>query len=127
MKRSMVQVLAALVCLVAAAGCSRSLEGSYLQVCKASCTASDDCENITKVAVDLDKCNRDCENNADNYASQVEDKCGADYEILGDKVDRCTTSIEELGQVCRDDHKSDYNAAATHVFDDCSEDAVRCK
>lgn len=126
MKRSMVQVLAALACMVTAVGCGHSLEGDYLQLCKATCSAGNDCENITKLVVDLDKCNRDCENNADNYAAGVQDKCGSQYEILGEKVDRCTSSIEALAQVCRDDRKSDYNNAAKDYLDDCSDDFVRC-
>jgi len=110
-----------------AAGCGRSLEGEYISVCKASWQAADDCENISKVAVDLEKEYRNCENNADNFAAEVEDVCGADYEILGDNIDRCISSLNDLGQVCRDDHKSDYLKALGVAGDDCNETFYRCK
>lgn len=110
-----------------ASGCSHSLEGDYIRLCRSSCETNDACENITKFAVDLDKCYRDCDNNADNFAAAVEDKCGQDYEILGENVDRCDDSLNKLEDVCRNDHKSEVNDAANAVADDCGDTYVRCR
>jgi len=130
-KRSVGWILAGFVLVAgmpfAAAGCGHSAEGDYVAICKASWSAANDCENISGNAVDLEKEYRNCENDSDNFAAAVEDLCGADYEILGDKVDRCIDSLNKLGQVCRDDHKSDYSSALSNASDDCAEDFIRCK
>ena len=124
MKRlSLSRVLAGVVCVLGLAaipgvGCGGGVGGEYSSLCHAQCTAWDDCENYTKIVVDINDCLAFCDTNADNAQASTEAQC-SNYEIATAKVDGCTTSLSKVDQACLAKNQGDYNTYRDYALQDC--------
>ncbi|MFO0591415.1 MAG: hypothetical protein U0441_27955 [Polyangiaceae bacterium] len=126
MKRlSLSKVLAGVVCVLGLAaipgvGCGGGgVSGEYSSLCHTQCTTWDDCENFTKIVVDIDACLSYCDTNSDNAQASAENKC-SNYDIATAQIDGCHTSLSKLDQACLNKNQGDYNTYVKYALDDCS-------
>ena len=122
-RRSLSKVLAGAVMVlglsaVFGSGCGGGVSSGYASLCHLQCTTWDDCENYTKIVVDIDECMAYCDTNADNAAASADNKC-KNYEIANSAIDGCTASLDKTDQACRDKNQNDFNTYLKFASQDC--------